>query len=210
MQRKIVLPLTALLLLGVAACNQQPAATAAAPAAAPAEDLYRPVATIQDIMDTEVDPNADFIWASTGFVYSRKGLEDKSPKNDEDWLKLRHAALVMIEASNLLVVPGRRVADEGKALDEEEKGGIEDPKIIQQHIEMNRAAFVGFAHRLHDVGSAMLKAIDAKDVAALDAQGEPLDAACEQCHRTFWYPNAVEPIQTLEPPPGFTGLPPKE
>jgi hypothetical protein len=31
----------------------------------------------------------------------------------------------------------------------------------------------------------------------MDAAGEKLDAACEACHRTFWYPNAPEPIQTF-------------
>jgi hypothetical protein len=27
--------------------------------------------------------------------------------------------------------------------------------------------------------------------------GEKLDAACEACHRAYWYPNAPEPIQTF-------------
>lgn len=208
MQRRLMLSMAAGLLLGVAACGQEPAGPTTA--AAPAQSLFQPTATIQDIMDTMVDPPADYLWASTGFVATTKGIEDKTPKTDEDWLKARHQALILIEATNLLRIEGRKVADTGQALDEEEKGGIEDPAEIQMQIDMNRAAFNGFAAKLHEAATGMLKAIDAKDVAALDAQGEPLDEACEQCHRTFWYPNAVEPIQTLEPPPGFTGEPVKK
>jgi cytochrome c556 len=57
--------------------------------------------------------------------------------------------------------------------------------------------FIGYAHGLYDAAAEILKAIDAKDVARMDAAGEKLDAACEACHRAFWYPNAPEPIQTF-------------
>jgi cytochrome c556 len=56
--------------------------------------------------------------------------------------------------------------------------------------------FIGYAHGLYDAAAEILKAIDAKDVARMDAAGEKLDAACEACHRAFWYPNAPEPTQT--------------
>jgi len=196
MLRKIVLSAVAALLLPLAACTEEaPPAAAAAP-----ESPFRPIATIQDIMDAEIDPSADFLWASVGFVATKAGVEDKQPRTDAEWATVRHNALTLIEATNLLVIEGRRVADEGKPLDQEEKAGIEDPKEIQKAIEANRSAFVGFAHGLHDAGMLMLKAIDDKDIAAMGTAGEKLDAACEQCHRTFWYPNATEPIQTLTPP----------
>jgi hypothetical protein len=194
MNSKPVFLILAALLLPLAACSQQPTTKASAP-----ESPFRITATIQDIMDSEVDPAADFLWASVGFVATKRGVEDKQPRNEKEWAIVRHQALTLIEATNLLAMEGRRVADAGKPLDEEEKGGIEDPKDIQNAIDANRAAFIGFAHGLHDAGMEMLRAIDKKDVAAMGVAGEKLDAACEQCHRTFWYPNAVEPIQTLEP-----------
>ncbi|HXI99647.1 MAG TPA: hypothetical protein VNH44_00405 [Micropepsaceae bacterium] len=196
MQRKILLPLAAMAALGLFGCSPEaPKPTAAAP-----ESPFRVTATIQEIMDSEVDPSADFLWGSVGFVATTKGVENKEPHTDKEWDAVRHNALTLIEATNLLVMPGRLVAHEGKPLDEEEKGGIEDPKEIQKAIEAKRTAFVDFAHGLYDSGMQMLKAIDAKDIAAMGVAGEKLDAACEACHRTFWYPNAVEPIQTLEPP----------
>jgi hypothetical protein len=190
------IPLVAITFLGLAACNSQTAQQEAPKAETP----FRLTATIQELMDAEVDASADFLWASVGFVATDKGIEDKSPKTDAEWTTVRHHALILAEASNLLIMDGRIVAREGLSLDEEEKGGIEDPKEIQQAIAMNRAAFVGFAGRLHDVSLQMLDAIDKRDLDAMGKAGEDLDAACEACHRTFWYPNAVEPIQTLEPP----------
>jgi len=197
MRSKFLLPF-AVLAVGLAACSQEAPAPAAQAAAKPQESPFQIVATIQDLMDAEVDPAADFLWASTGFVADKNGVHDKTPHTDAEWTAVRRNALILIEATNLLRMEGRKVAD--RQLDKEEKGGVEDPQEIQKAIETNRAAFIGFAGRLHDVGMNMLQAIDKRDIAGMDKAGEDLDAACESCHRTFWYPNAVEPIQTLEPP----------
>jgi hypothetical protein len=182
-----------LLLLGCSPSD--PVATAAK-----ADPNFRPTATIQDIMDAEVDPAADFLWGSVALISTAAGTQDRRPRTDKEWETVRNNAIILVEATNLLAMPGRVVATEGSRLDPSEVAGIEDPKNIQKSIEANWTAFVGFAHGLHDAAMEMLKAIDAKDVARLDGAGERLDQACEQCHRTFWYPNAVEPIQTLTPP----------
>jgi len=192
-----LLPLAALA-FALAACSQEAPPPAAKAAAQPQESPFQITATIQDIMDSEVDPSADALWATTGFVADKTGVHDKTPHTDAEWTAARKNALILIEATNLLRMEGRKVAE--RELDKEEKGGVEDPAIIQKNIEANRAAFIGFARRLHDVGTNMLQAIQKRDVAGMDKAGEDMDAACEACHRTFWYPNAVEPIQTLEPP----------
>ena len=199
MPRNPLLVSSAGLFLALAACSPQSQSTASNSSAG-SDNAFRVTATIQEIMDTEVDPAADFVWGSVGFISTKNGVEDKTPKTDKDWEMVRNNALILLEATNLLVIPGRTVATAGSKLDPSEVAGIEDPKDIQKAIEANRQAFVGFAHGLHDAGMQMLKAIDAKDLAGMEAAGEKLDSACEQCHRTFWYPNAPEPIQTLEPP----------
>jgi hypothetical protein len=197
MRPNFLLPLAALA-LALAACSQEAPTPAAKTAAQPQGSQFQITATIQDLMDAEVDPAADFLWGSTGFVSDKTGVHDKTPRTDAEWTAVRRNALILVEATNLLRMEGRKVAE--RALDKEEKGGVEDPAEIQKNIEANRAAFIGFAGRLHDVGMNMLQAIDKRDIAGMDKAGEDMDAACEACHRTFWYPNAVEPIQTLEPP----------
>jgi hypothetical protein len=183
-------------LLCLVGCTKEDTATPAKPAGVP-DPPVQITATIQDLMDAEIDPAADFLWGSVGFVSTRDGTEDKRPRTDKDWDTVRNQAIILIEATNLLVLPGRIVATAGSKLDPSEVAGIEDPRDIQKAIDANRTGFIGYAHGLYDAAAEILKAIDAKDVARMDAAGEKLDAACEACHRAFWYPNAPEPIQTF-------------
>ena len=182
-------------LLCLAACTKEDTAAPAKPVGA-SDSPIRITATIQDLMDAEIDPAADFLWGSVGFVSTKDGTEDKRPRTDKDWDTVRNQAIILIEATNLLVLPGRIVATAGSKLDPSEVAGIEDPKDIQKAIDANQTGFIGYAHGLYAAAAEILKAIDAKDVPRMDAAGEKLDAACEACHRAFWYPNAPEPIQT--------------
>jgi hypothetical protein len=192
MRSRVILA-SAALFLPLTACTQE----APAPKAAAPDSPFRLTATIQDIMDAEVDPAADFLWGSVGFVATQKGVEDKRPRTDKEWETVRNNVIILIEATNLLAMPGRQVATAGSRLDPSEVAGIDDPKDIQKAIDSNFGAFIGYAHGLHDAGMAMLAAIDKKDVEAMGPAGEKLDAACEACHRAYWYPNAPEPIQTF-------------
>src|SRR5207248_1665475 len=85
------------------------------------EDLYRPTATVKDIMDSMVDPNADFVWESVATVIDADGTHETFPQNDEEWTELRRHTITLMEATNLLLTPGRHVARTGEKAD--------DPKI---------------------------------------------------------------------------------
>src|SRR4051812_14435031 len=58
-----------------------------AKAGATAEAPFRLTASIRELMDSEVDPAADFIWASVASISTRAGLEEKQPHTDEEWLE---------------------------------------------------------------------------------------------------------------------------
>src|SRR3954470_23158627 len=75
-----------------------------------ADAPFRLTASIRELMDSEVDPAADFIWASVASISTRAGLEERQPRTDEEWLEVRRHAITLIEASNLLVMKGRRVS----------------------------------------------------------------------------------------------------
>jgi hypothetical protein len=58
---------------------------------------YRTTATIKDIMDSMVDPGADFIWESVATIISAKGVEDRAPHTDEEWKEVRRRAIRVVK-----------------------------------------------------------------------------------------------------------------
>ncbi len=190
MRKYSLLVLMGLLVL-LAACSGQQAQKSAQ-----AEPEFRSTATIKDIMDSMVDPGSDVIWDSVETVVSAKGTEEKMPRTDEEWKNVRNHAIMLMEATNLLLIPGRKVAQPGEKAD--------DPKVelapeqIQTLIDQDRAAFTKFAHGLHDATMEAFKAIEKKDVEGLLNSGDGIDRACENCHLKYWYPNEAKnlPQQT--------------
>jgi len=161
----------------VVACNR---------AQPPAQSQFRPSATIKDIMDSMVDPSADALWESVATIVSAAGTEERRPRTDEDWLKVRREAITLIEATNLLIMDGRHVSKPGE---KSENPGIElEPAEMEVLINQDRESFIKFAHALNDASVLALKAIDAKDATGLLDSGEGIDTACENCHLKYWYP----------------------
>jgi plastocyanin len=178
-----------------AACNTAPsepapAAPTAVPAAAAVGEL-QPVATVQDIMLSIVDPNADVIWNSVATIVTLEGTEDRRPRTDEEWLTVRHSAISLVEATNLLLMGGRLVAKHGV---KSENPGIElEPEEIEALLAKDPVTWKSHVRDLHAASLDMLEAIDAKDADKLFDLGGPLDAVCESCHQHYWYPSALGP-----------------
>jgi hypothetical protein len=177
-------------LFALAGCtSEQPKQDAQKPADPQPE--YRLTATVKDIMDALVDPGSDYIWDSVETTVSAKGVEEKAPKTDEDWKQVRNHAIMLLEATNLLQMPGRHVAKSGEKAD--------DPKVelgpeqIETLINNDRAAWIKYAHGLHDATMKTLEAAEAKDKDKLLEVGNDIDEACEKCHLQYWYPNEKRP-----------------
>lgn len=154
---------------------------------------YQPTASIQEIMQSEIDPAAGALWDSVAIVSTTSGTEEHRPRTDEDWLAVRHHAITLVEATNLLVMPGRRVAAKNKPLEDAHVPGILDAPHIQQAIDRDPASFVDRAHALHAAALEALNAIDARDPKALMNAGAQIDSACERCHLHYWYPEEQQP-----------------
>jgi hypothetical protein len=180
-------------LLTLSACAQKEAAplTAAEP-----KIPFRPTASIQDLMLAQIDSNADVLWESVAVISSEKGTEERQPRTDEEWQTVRNHAVALMEGANLLMIPGRKVAHEGKVLQDSDVEGILKAEEIQKLIDSDHIAFASRALALHDAAEAALKAIDAKNVAQLSEVGGVIDEACEQCHTKYWYPNQPVPGET--------------
>ncbi|HEY2384357.1 MAG TPA: hypothetical protein VGK48_24540 [Terriglobia bacterium] len=152
---------------------------------------YQLTASVKDIMDALVDPGSDYIWDSVETIVSAKGVEEKYPKTDEDWKQVRNHAIMLLEATNLLQMPGRKVAKEGEKANDP---NVElAPDQIEAAINKDRAAWFKHAHDLHDATMKTLQAAEAKDKDKLLDVGNDIDEACEKCHLQYWYPNEKRP-----------------
>ncbi|RYF98819.1 MAG: hypothetical protein EOO07_37625 [Chitinophagaceae bacterium] len=187
MKKKINFILLSAFFLSVVACNQKSAAPQVV------VSPFKPSATIQEIMLAVIDPNVDPIWNSIKTTITAQGVEETKPTSDEDWAALKLHAIALSEASNLLMIEGRKVAHPSASTSthSSELG----PQEIEALIAANRPAFIKNAQDLHDTVTLALSAIEAKDVDTLESVGGAIDQACEQCHSQFWYPGDKRPTQ---------------
>ena len=167
------------LVLSVAGCNRREEPP-------PQPSQFRPTATVKDIMTSVIDPEADVLWNSVATIVSRKGTEERAPRTDEEWAAVRRSAVQLVEATNLLRIPGRLVARPGE---KSENPRIElQPETIQKMIADDPASWSQLVDRLHDAAAPALKAIDVKNAKGLFDAGEHIEHACEACHQRYWYP----------------------
>jgi hypothetical protein len=153
----------------------------------PPDRFLTPAATIKDIMDSIVDPNAEFLFESVAEIADEQGIREKAPQTDEEWKEVRLRAIALVEAPNLLVMNGRAVAKPGE---KSQNPQVElQPEQIQALVDADRSGFIDRAKVLQDAAALALKAADAKNKDALFSACEQLDKACENCHTHYWYPN---------------------
>ena len=170
--------LAAVLVFGNACSKIQPAT--------PAEPELMKTATIRDIMDSMVEPSGEFLFESVVTIADEHGVTEKAPETDEEWQEVRRRAVTLVEAPNLLVMPGRKAAQPGEKA---ENPQVElPPEEIQKLIDGNRVNFINHAKQLQEAALTTLKAIDTKDKKALFDALMVLDKACENCHLEYWYP----------------------
>ncbi len=130
--------------------------TSAPPAAAAAS--VTPVASIKQIMGGIVGPGATVVYGAVATNVTAKGVENVAPKDDEAWAAVGNSAAAIVEAGNLLLMPGRAV-DQGDWL------------------AMTRA--------MMEAGAAALKATDAKDADGVLTAGSDLNTTCDNCHAKY-------------------------
>jgi len=177
------------LLLG--GCDGPSAATgSSAKPTSIAPTQLRPVASIQELMEAIVDPSADAVWDSVGVSLTKDGTVNHQPKDEEEWKQVRLHAVALVEATNLLMMEGRRLVPQGGKIADDGEEGVLSTETAEQLLKSEHATFVQFAEALHEVSERMLKAVDARQPAEMLAIGEQMDQVCETCHMTFWYPKA--------------------
>ena len=119
---------------------------------------FQAVADTDVLMESFIEPNADVIWLSVGTIVSAAGEEHIRPQTEEEWTKVRNAAIAVSEAGNLLMMePRARDADEWMRL----------------------------SMAMVDTGAEAIKAADAKDPDAVFEAGAQIYAVCSNCHAKY-------------------------
>ena len=122
-----------------------------------------PVQVVGDMHDTMtwvLDPAADVIWGSAGWIITAEGTEDLTPSTDEGWDRVRHSAAVLAESGNLRLLPHLAPESDG-------------------------AAWVEFSRGMTRVAQEALAAVDARDSDALFETGGHLYNVCLACHQVY-------------------------
>lgn len=180
-------------LLAGGCARQPPPDTTQSTTQAATTSPYQPVATFQEVMDSVVDPAADYLWEAVSSKADAQGTHDFAPHTAGEWHQLRQRAVVLVEAANLIAVPGRRVAYGTTTI---EKIGPLDVDKIQQRLDTQHEQLVGFAGALREISLKLVADVDRKDTEAIMEHGGTLDEVCEACHKVFWYPDQAAPTDT--------------
>lgn len=132
---------------------------------APAPPPYRPVADVKLLMSHIMEPAAEVYWDAVGIIVDENGEHQIEPITNEDWDAVTHAAYVVAESGNLLMMPTRA------------KDGGEWIAASQLMIEAAQKA---------------IRAAEAHDTDAVFEVGAELYDACTNCHSKY-SPDIVRP-----------------
>jgi hypothetical protein len=130
----------------------------AACAGGPEPPPFKPIADVKQLMEAVIDPSADELWDATGWIITAAGEEERRPKNDEEWAAVRHHAIALAEAGNLLMMP---------------------PRAKDGDVWMKRS------QEMIDTAEAAWRAAEAKDVQKLFDTGGLVYEACSHCHEDY-------------------------
>jgi hypothetical protein len=162
----------------VCACTQQkPAPKAEAAAVQPKYNTSLPM---DELMGHVVDPASFVYWKGAGTEETAKGTHSLAPTTDEGWENLESAAATLIEAGNMLQLPGRARAPEA---------------------DWNR-----YAQQLTDLAIPAKAAAQKHDEKAVYDLGAKIYQVCTACHEEY----VIQPqLKANGPPQGaLPDLPP--
>lgn len=109
-----------------------------------------------------LEPAAEVIWDSAGYVITAEGEQDLQPTTEAGWSRVRDSALLVAESGNLLMMPGRAMGPE----------------------------WIAYAQSMIGAGRGVMAAAEARDAGALFEAGGVLYQTCVACHTRYMVPIA--------------------
>lgn len=120
--------------------------------------VYAPTGNQYQFMTEYLDPAADVVWGSAGAIITEEGEVDLQPTTDEGWQQVIHAATVVAEGGNLLMMPG----------------------LAKDNLD-----WAEYAQGLTRAGLQARAAAQAQDADALFAAGGSIYNVCRACHNQY-------------------------
>jgi hypothetical protein len=164
--------------------------SAAAPGASPDPALWgamKPIVSVKELMHNLIDPVADNVFDSVAIIVDKNKTTDIQPRTAEDWDKVAIGGTMLAEASYLLKVK-RPFAPPG----EKETLGAEEveltPDEMTAKVQKDPVEWNARIEALRNVGLQVLDIVKRKDTQELWDAADNLEMACENCHRSYWYP----------------------
>ena len=117
-----------------------------------------PVATIKQIMNAIVLPNANVIYNAVGTTIDGTKVEETVPKNDKEWAAVGDSAAAIVESGNLLLVGDRFI---------------------------DKREWLSYTQRFIAAGKAALAAANEKKPEGILAAGGDLNETCDACHEKY-------------------------
>src|SRR5262245_8213427 len=148
----------------------------------------KPVVSVKELMRDMIDPLADNIFDAVGVTLDANGAVERMPRSEEDWERIRIGATTLAEGAYLLKVvrPFAPAGDLNESIGPE---AVElSPDQILAKLEKDPVEWNARIEALHNVGLEVLDIVKRRDAKELWDAAENLDAACENCHRSYWYP----------------------
>lgn len=153
-----VLFITAVSSLGLAACSQDTSAPADANAVSSDTSAFNLTLDNTEFMAHVLEPIADVLWKSAGWILDEnEGYYELYPTDDEGWLNVHNHGAMIVEAGNLMMLPGR--AQDG--------------------------AWTTYAQATSTVGLSIIKAADEQNKEDLFQAGAQLYSVCTACHQAY-------------------------
>jgi hypothetical protein len=158
----------------------------------------KPVVSVKELMHDFIDPASDYVFDAVGTVVTKKGEEDRLPKTDADWERLRMGGVMLAEGVYLLKIP-RPFAPPG---DENNSTGPDpeelSPAQIKAKLEKDPVLWNAKIEALRNVGLEVIEIVKKRDSKELWDAAENLDNACEGCHIEYWYPGDKALLNRLD------------
>ncbi|MEQ8407360.1 MAG: hypothetical protein RKH07_03700 [Gammaproteobacteria bacterium] len=119
---------------------------------------YNTSLSVQELMALIIEPAADVLWDSGGWVLDSAGYEELYPTTDDGWEYVRAQSALIVETGNLLALPGRAEDND---------------------------AWMIYSEGMMEAGLRSMAAAEAQDEEEFFQAGAQLYSVCSACHQAY-------------------------